>query len=79
MTTFILAVVIFGLLGFIGWLLYEQRVDRERLINRLLAKTASEVRVLDNEPRRVDKSHPVYEPSPEEREFWADFSGQTGI
>lgn len=79
MTGILLFLVIVALLGFLGWQQYDHSRERERLINRLLAKTASEVRVLDNEPRHVDRTHPVYEPSPEERDFWADFSGQTGI
>lgn len=80
MTGFALIIGFLSLLGFIGWLLYEQRTERERLINRLIAKTPSEVRVLDNEPRHVDRTpHPSAQIPAEERDFWADFSGQTGI
>lgn len=79
MTSILLFLVILALLGFLGWQQYDHARERERLINRLLAKTASEVRVLDNEPRHTTKAHPVFEQSPEERDFWADFSGQTGI
>jgi hypothetical protein len=80
MNSLALIVGFLALLGFIGWLLYEQRVERERLINRLIAKTASEVRVLDNEPRHP--AQPTVSPrdmSPEDRDFWADFEGPVGI
>jgi hypothetical protein len=80
MNSLALIVGFLALLGFIGWLLYEQRVERERLINRLIAKTASEVRVLDNEPRHtVAPSVSPRDMSPEDRDFWADFEGPVGI
>lgn len=79
MNSLALIVGFLALLGFIGWLLYEQRVERERLINRLIAKTASEVRVLDNEPRHPAQQSVTRDLTAEERDFWADFEGPVGI
>lgn len=80
MTEFLMFLVILALLAFIGWLHYDHRIERERLINRLIAKTPSEVRVLDNEPRRPDRAtRPEPALTPDERDFWADFDGPVGI
>lgn len=80
MITFALILVIFALLAFIGWLLYEQRTERERLINRLIAKTPSEVRVLDNEPRHIPTPKPRTKPDPDDEDsFWADGFEPVGI
>lgn len=81
MTAILLFLIVCALLAFVGWLLHEQRIERERLINRLIAKTASEVRVLDNEPReRITLPTPRTKPEPDdEASFWADGFEPVGL
>lgn len=80
MTAILLFLIVCALLTFVGWLLHEQRVERERLINRLIAKTPSEVRVLDNEPRERIIPTPRTKPEPDdEASFWADGFEPVGL
>lgn len=80
MSVFLMFLVIVALLAFIGWEQYDHRQERERLINRIIATKASEVRVLDNEPReRTIRPAPVRDVPQEERDFWADFNGPVGL
>lgn len=48
MTAVLLFFTVCVTLGFLGWSMYEARQERLQLINRIIGKTAGEVRVLDS-------------------------------
>lgn len=77
MTTALVSLIVALVLTYVllAFVMIEGRRERMRLINRLIAKTPSEVRVLDNEPRRSD---PPPRPPVDEDAFWANFEGQVG-
>lgn len=59
--------IIVALLLFIAWQQWSATRERRLLLNRIIGRTASEVRVLDNDPT------PRHDPTtidPELREFW---------
>lgn len=57
------------LLLFVGWLEWLHVRERRTLVNTLIARTPSEVRMLN---QQVDRPEPPIESrlTPEEREFW---------
>lgn len=72
MEAILLFFTIVALLTFLGWFFITTASERKFLINRLIAKNASEVRILD---RALITDEPLPRPEPitqEELDFWND-------